>query len=51
MGAVGAGGIGLELIAALRLMQYRDVSALLLVILLMVTLVDGLGGHLRRRFK
>jgi phosphonate transport system permease protein len=51
MGAVGAGGIGLELIAALRLMQYQDVAALLLVILVMVTLVDGLGGALRRRFK
>jgi phosphonate transport system permease protein len=51
MGAVGAGGIGLQLIAALRLMQYRQVSALLLVILLMVTVVDGLGGRLRRRFQ
>jgi phosphonate transport system permease protein len=51
MGAVGAGGIGLQLMAALRLMQYRSVSALLLVILALVTLVDGLGGWLRRRFR
>jgi phosphonate transport system permease protein len=51
MGAVGAGGIGFELIAALRLMQYREVSAILLVILLMVTLVDALGAVARRRFK
>jgi phosphonate transport system permease protein len=51
MGVVGAGGIGFELIAALRLMQYREVSALLLVILVMVTLVDALGALVRRRFK
>jgi phosphonate transport system permease protein len=50
MGAVGAGGIGLELIAALRLMRYQSVSAILLLILVMVTLVDGLGSYLRRRF-
>jgi phosphonate transport system permease protein len=51
MGMVGAGGIGLELMGALRLMQYRDVSALLIVILLMVTLVDGFSGYLRKQFK
>jgi len=51
MGMVGAGGIGLELMGALRLMQYRDVSALLIVILLMVTLVDGFSGYLRTQFK
>jgi phosphonate transport system permease protein len=51
MGMVGAGGIGLELMGALRLMQYRDVCALLIVILLMVTLVDGFSGYLRKQFK
>jgi phosphonate transport system permease protein len=51
MGAVGAGGIGLQLIASLRLMQYREVSAVLLVILAAVTVVDALGASLRRRFK
>lgn len=51
MGAVGAGGIGLQLLASLRLMQYREVSAILLVILAAVTLVDALGASLRRRFK
>jgi phosphonate transport system permease protein len=51
MGMVGAGGIGLELMGALRLMQYRDVFALLIVILLMVTLVDGFSGYLRKQFK
>jgi phosphonate transport system permease protein len=51
MGMVGAGGIGFELMGALRLMQYRDLSAILIVVLLMVTLVDGLSGYLRRQFK
>jgi phosphonate transport system permease protein len=51
MGAVGAGGIGLELMSALRILHYQSVSAILLVILLMVTLVDGLGSYFRRRFR
>lgn len=51
MGMVGAGGIGLELMSALRLMRYDEVTAILLVILFMVTIVDGIGILLRRRFK
>lgn len=51
MGMVGAGGIGFELMASLRLMQYQEVSAILLTILAMVTLVDYLGALLRRKFK
>lgn len=51
MGMVGAGGIGFELMGSLRIMQYQEVSAILIVILLMVTVVDSLSGHLRKRFK
>ncbi|WP_416397685.1 phosphonate ABC transporter, permease protein PhnE [Allohahella sp. A8] len=51
MGMVGAGGIGFELMGSLRIMQYQEVSAILLVILFMVTLVDGLSGYLRKKFK
>jgi phosphonate transport system permease protein len=51
MGMVGAGGIGFELMGSLRLMQYDEVSALLIVILAMVTIVDGIGVYLRKRFK
>ena len=51
MGMVGAGGIGFELMGSLRIMQYQEVSAILLVILGMVTVVDGLSGHLRKTFK
>ncbi len=50
LGAVGAGGIGLEIISALRILQYQQVSALLIVVLVMVTLVDGLSNHLRKDF-
>jgi phosphonate transport system permease protein len=51
MGMVGAGGIGFELMGSLRIMQYQDVSAILLVILAMVTLVDAFSSFLRRKFK
>jgi phosphonate transport system permease protein len=51
MGMVGAGGIGLELIASLRLMQYNECFAILLTILVMVTIVDALSSKLRKRFK
>jgi ABC-type phosphate/phosphonate transport system permease subunit len=32
-------------------MEYRDVGAILIVILATVTLVDMLGSYLRKRFK
>ncbi|MCK6488757.1 MAG: phosphonate ABC transporter, permease protein PhnE, partial [Planctomycetes bacterium] len=50
MGMVGAGGIGFELMGSLRIMQYQEVAAILLVILAMVTLVDASGAWLRRRW-
>jgi phosphonate transport system permease protein len=51
LGIVGAGGIGFELMAALRLLQYDQVSAILLAILACVVVVDGLGATLRRALK
>jgi phosphonate transport system permease protein len=48
---VGAGGIGFELMGSLRIMLYQEVSAILLVILAMVTLVDALSSRLRHKFK
>lgn len=50
LGAVGAGGIGMEIIGVLRLLQYEQISALSLVILAMVTLVDSCSNYLRQRF-
>jgi phosphonate transport system permease protein len=48
MGMVGCGGIGQEIQTALSLMEYRQLSALLLVVLACVCVVDGLGSLLRR---
>jgi len=50
MGMVGAGGIGTELVGSLRLIDYPQVAAILLVILVAVSLVDGLSNYLRRKF-
>ena len=51
MGMVGAGGIGSELIGSLRLMRYDEVSAILIIILVMVTAIDLSGSALRNRLK
>jgi phosphonate transport system permease protein len=49
LGFVGAGGIGQELIEAIRKFYYNDVAALLLLIILTVMLIDTATGVLRRR--
>jgi phosphonate transport system permease protein len=51
LGIVGAGGIGFQLIAALRLLDYAQVSAILLAILACVLVVDAIGAALRKRLK
>ncbi|GMV62107.1 MAG: hypothetical protein AMXMBFR74_12760 [Parvibaculum sp.] len=51
LGIVGAGGIGFELMAALRLIAYDQVSAILLSILACVVVVDALGARLRKALK
>lgn len=51
MGMVGAGGIGTELVGSLRLIDYPQVAAILIVILAAVTIVDGLSSVLRRKFQ
>jgi phosphonate transport system permease protein len=47
MGMVGAGGLGLELVAAFSLFEYREALAILAVILATVTIIDL--GSLRLR--
>jgi phosphonate transport system permease protein len=47
MGMVGCGGIGQEIQTALSLMEYRQLSALLLVVLGCVWVVDSLSNRLR----
>ena len=51
MGMVGAGGIGTELIGSLRILDYPQVAAILIMILVAVSVVDWLSGVLRERFK
>lgn len=51
LGIVGAGGIGFELMGALRLIAYDQVSAILLSILACVIIVDSVGASLRKALK
>lgn len=49
LGFVGAGGIGQDLIEAVRKFYYNDVAALLVLIILTVMVIDMLAGRLRHR--
>jgi phosphonate transport system permease protein len=49
IGFVGAGGIGLDLIVAIRKFFYSDISAILLLIVLTVMLIDAASERLRHR--
>jgi phosphonate transport system permease protein len=49
MGFVGAGGIGMELIVAIRKFYYSDVSAILLTIIAIVFVIDIATGWVRGR--
>jgi phosphonate transport system permease protein len=49
LGFVGAGGIGTQLIYKLKLFQYNDLSTLILITLLLVSLVDLTGQFVRTR--
>jgi phosphonate transport system permease protein len=49
MGFVGAGGVGQELIVAIRKFYYSDVSAILLMIILTVFVIDIGTGWMRGR--
>jgi phosphonate transport system permease protein len=50
MGFVGAGGIGQDLIEAIRKFYYPDVSAILVLIIITVALIDLITERVRRRF-
>jgi phosphonate transport system permease protein len=49
IGIVGAGGIGQDLIVAIRKFFYSDVSAILLMIVATVMLIDMLSARVRHR--
>lgn len=50
LGVVGAGGLGLEIITAFHLFEYREASALIIVLLALVTAITIIGARLRARF-
>lgn len=49
LGVVGAGGIGFELVNYIRGFEYNKATTMMLVLLVVVTLIDGLSSQLRRR--
>src|SRR5271163_3648460 len=49
LGFVGAGGIGFQLLTAMSLFQYREVSLLLIVIFVIVASAERLSAALRQR--
>lgn len=49
LGFVGAGGIGTELITAVRSLYYEDISALVILIVVTVSIIDMICGRLRHR--
>jgi phosphonate transport system permease protein len=51
VGFVGVGGIGQELYTAVRQFVYRDVGAILLLIVAAVVVIDYVGDHLRERIR
>ncbi|MEM8714857.1 MAG: phosphonate ABC transporter, permease protein PhnE [Cyanobacteria bacterium P01_A01_bin.3] len=51
LGIVGAGGIGYELSVSLKLLDFGRLTTLLILILVMVTAIDGISAWLRHRLK
>ncbi|ALJ21629.1 phosphonate ABC transporter, permease protein PhnE [Microbacterium sp. No. 7] len=49
LGLVGAGGIGLELTTAMRMYDYGHLSAIIICIILLVTLIDQGSALIRKR--
>jgi phosphonate transport system permease protein len=47
IGIVGAGGIGLHLAEQIRVLEFQHVSALILMILVTVAIIDQISGRLR----
>jgi len=47
LGMVGAGGLGFELTLAMRLFKYKEVSAIIIVIILTVALIDTISSKIR----
>ena len=49
LGIVGAGGIGIEIKAAIDLLDFQKLFTLTAIVLVMVTVIDQISAWLRRR--
>jgi phosphonate transport system permease protein len=49
LGLVGAGGLGQQIELSMRMFNYHEVTTLILIIFLIVTIVDNLSAYLRRK--
>lgn len=47
LGVVGAGGLGLEIVTAFHLFEYREAMALIVLLLILVTLINLIGARVR----
>ncbi len=50
LGVIGAGGLGLEIVTAFHLFEYREASALIAVMLVLVTVINLISDRVRRGF-
>lgn len=51
LGIVGAGGIGYKLISSFRMFQYREVSAIIIIIFVTIFILDVLSSKIRHNVK
>ncbi len=51
LGVVGAGGIGFELVNYIRGFEYNKATTMMLVLLFVVTFIDGVSSQLRRHLE
>jgi len=50
LGVIGAGGIGLQIVTAFNLFYYREASALIMVLLALVMVINFTAARIRARF-
>ena len=50
MGVIGAGGIGLEIMTAFQLFEYREALALIILLFVLVTVINAISKRTRSRF-
>ena len=51
LGIVGAGGIGYKLISSFRMFEYREVSAIIIIIFITIFILDALSSKIRHAVK